>query len=184
MSKQILVLTGSPRKKGNSDMLADAFIKGAESAGHKAEKYICADHKIGGCMGCNGCWSTGKPCVQNDDFNEKLAPLLDKADVIVFCMPLYAYSFPAQIKGPLDRLFPYGKEEWMRPLKVKEAAMLVCGADDVDEAYSAVIESYRHLIGFFEWENKGELVVMGVNGIGEVKETDGLNRAEEFGRKI
>ncbi|MCL2420457.1 MAG: flavodoxin family protein [Defluviitaleaceae bacterium] len=184
MSKQILVITGSPRKGGNSDMLADAFIKGAEASGHTVDKFVSADHQIGGCFGCNGCWSKGTPCVQGDDFNDKLAPLLDKADMLVFCMPLYAYSFPTQIKGPLDRLFPYGKESWMKPLKVKESAMIVCGADDVEEAFHAVKESYRHLIGFFEWKNHGELVVLGVNDKGDVKNTDGLERAEAFGKGI
>jgi len=186
MAKQILVLTGSPRKGGNSDMLADAFIKGAMASGHQVEKFISADHIMGGCLGCNSCWSKGSPCVQDDDFNEKLAPLLEKADMLVFCMPLYAYSFPTQIKAPLDRLFPYGKEEWMEPLKlkVKETAMIVCGADDVEEAFHAVVESYRHLIGFFEWKNRGELLVLGVNNKGDVKNTDGLQRAEAFGKGI
>ena len=184
MSKQILVITGSPRKEGNSDMLADAFIKGAAESGHTVEKFMSAFNRIGGCLACYGCWSKGTPCVQNDDFNEKLAPLLEKADALVFCMPLYAYTFPAQIKAPLDRLFPYGKEAWMKPLKVKETALIICGADDGDEPFHAAVESYKHLIGFFEWKSLGELIVPGVNDKGDVKNTDGLQRAEILGKSI
>jgi len=184
MSKQILVITGSPRQKGNSDMLADAFIKGAIASGHRVEKFVSAAHQINGCLGCNGCWSKGSPCVQKDDFNKELAPMLEIADVLVFCLPLYAYSFPTQIKAPLDRLFPYGKEDWMRPLKVKETAMIVCGADNEADAFNAVVESYRHLIGFFEWKNLGEVIVMNVNDKGDVLNTDGLKRAEAAGAKI
>ena len=184
MSKQILVITGSPRKEGNSDMLADAFIKGATASGHKVDKFMSAFHKIGGCLACNGCWSKGTPCVQSDDFNDKLAPLLEKADVLIFCTPLYAYTFPTQIKAPLDRLFPYGKESWMKPLKVKETALIICGADDGDEPFHASVESYRHLIGFFEWKNRGELIVPSVNDKGDIKNTDGLQRAEALGKSI
>jgi len=178
MSKQILVMTGSPRKNGNSDMLADAFIRGAESKGHSVEKFMSAFYKINGCLGCNNCWSKGNPCVQDDDFNTELAPLLEKADVLVFCMPLYAYTFPAQIKAPVDRLFPYGKESWMKQLKVKETALIICGADDVEESFHAAVESYKHLIGFFEWKSLGELIVTGVNDKGDVKNTNGLQLAE------
>ena len=184
MSKQILVITGSPRKEGNSDMLADAFIKGAVSSRHIVDKFISAEYKISGCLGCNGCWSKGLPCVQSDDFNEKLAPLLEKAAMLVFCMPLYAYTFPAQIKAPIDRLFPYGKESWMRPLKIKETALIICGADDGDEPFHAAVESYKHLIGFFEWQSRGELIVSSVNDKGDVKNTDGLQRAEALGKSI
>jgi len=180
MGKNILVLTGSPRKSGNSDMLADAFIKGAEANGHTVEKFISADYKIGGCLGCEGCWSKNAPCIQDDDFNDKLAPLLEKADALVLCMPLYAYTFPAQIKAPLDRLFPYGS----RPLKVKETALIICGADGGEEPFRAAVESYRHLIGFFKWKNLGELIVPGVNNKGEVKNTDGLQRAEALGASM
>ena len=181
MGKSILVMTGSPRAVGNSDMLADAFVKGAQSAGHAAVKFICARHKIGGCLGCNGCWSKGAPCVQDDDFNAGLAPLLEGADALVFCAPLYAYSLPAQIKAPIDRLFPYGKEAWMRQLKVRETALIMCGADDGEDPFQPAVGSFRRLIGFFEWINRGELIVPGVNEKGDVAKTDGLARAEAFG---
>ena len=184
MSKKVLVLTGSARKNGNSDMLADAFIKGAESKGHKVTKFICADYKINGCLGCNGCWSTGKPCVQKDDFNEKLAPLIEDCEVLVLCGPLYSYTFSAQLKSPLDRLFPYGKEAWHRALEKKATAMIVCGADDQEDSFDPIIGAYRHLFGFFEWDNLGEMLVLNVNDKGEVKNTDGLQRAEAFGGKI
>ena len=175
-------MTGSPRPEGNSDMLADAFIKGAVAGGHKVDKFRSAFYRIGGCLGCYGCWSKGGlPCVQEDDFNDKLAPLLENADVLVLCMPLYAYTFPAQIKAPLDRLFPYGKEDYMKPLKIKETALLICGADDTEEPFGAAIESYRHLMEFFGWKSRAELIVPKVNKKGDVLNTDGLRRSEELG---
>ena len=181
VAKNILVLTGSPRKAGNSDLLADAFIRGAAKSGHKLDKFETAFHHIGGCLGCNGCWSKGTPCVQKDDFNGKLAPGLEAADMLVFSMPLYAYTFPAQIKAVLDRLFPYGKEEWMRQLKVAETALILCGADDEDAPFQPAVGSYRLLINYFGWTDRGALIVPGVSDPGDVRCTDGLQRAEAFG---
>ena len=182
MGKQILVMTGSPRKEGNSDMLADAFIKGAVAGGHHVDKFMSAFYRLNGCLGCNCCWSTALPCVQEDDFNGKLAPLLEKADVLVFCTPLYAFSFPAQIKAPIDRLFPYCKKNLLRPLKVKESALIICGADDGEEPFGAAIQSYRLLAGFFGWKSRAELIVPKVNKKGDVIKTDGLRLAQELGR--
>jgi multimeric flavodoxin WrbA len=87
MGKNILIITGSPRKNGNSDMMADAFIKGALAAGHKTIKFEAAFKKISGCTACDKCWSTGSACVINDDF-AGLEPLLEEADMIVLAFPL------------------------------------------------------------------------------------------------
>ena len=184
MSKRILVLTGSPRKEGNSDLLADAFIKGAMTSGHTVDKFETALHCIGGCLGCNACWSKTAPCVQEDDFNSVLAPLLEAADMLVFCTPLYAYAFPAQIKAAIDRLFPYGKEPWMRQLKATETALVMCGADDCDAPFHAAVASYQLLIKYFGWKDRGVLIIPGVSDVGDVRNTDGLQRAEALGMSI
>ena len=185
MNKQILVLTGSPRKQGNSDLLADAFIKGAVAGGNTVDKFMSAFHKINGCLGCNNCWSKGGlPCVQEDDFNENLAPLLERADMLVFCTPLYSYTFTAQIKAPIDRLFPYGRENRVKSLKVKETALLICGADDIEAPFSAAIQSYRYLIEYYKWTSRAELIVPNVNNKGDVLKTDWLQQAEMLGKSI
>ena len=97
MGKKVLILAGSPRKGGNSDLLCDEFARGAEEAGHKVEKIYVQEQKIGFCRACYGCRGTGS-CVQRDD----MAPLLDKmveADVIVLATPVYFYSMDAQLKA-------------------------------------------------------------------------------------
>ena len=102
MSKQILILTGSPRPNGNSFLLAEAFKKGAEEAGHTVHRFDTAHVEIDGCRACNQCYQHGKACVFDDDFN-LLAPHLEKADVLVLATPLYWFSFPAQLKAALDK---------------------------------------------------------------------------------
>ena len=141
MGKSILVLTGSSRRGGNSDKMADAFIAGAVEAGHAAVKFEATSAEIKGCRACGACFSKGRPCVFEDDFNEGLAPLLEKADALVFATPLYWFSFPAQLKAAMDKLYAFlvGK----RPLKIRECALLVCGvAHDLRE-YEGIVRSYE-----------------------------------------
>ena len=104
MSKKIVVITGSPRKNGNSFAMTDAFIKAAEEKGHTVTRFDAAMMKLGGCHACETCYSTGKACTFDDDFNTIASAVLE-ADAIVFTMPVYWYSIPAQIKAVIDRLY-------------------------------------------------------------------------------
>ena len=102
--KQVLIISASPRRQGNSDTLCDQFAKGAKEAGHQVEKINLQDKKINFCLGCGACNST-HICVQKDD----MKPLLDKmivADVIVLATPVYFYSMNGQLKTFIDRCVP------------------------------------------------------------------------------
>ena len=70
MSKTILVLTGSPRQGGNSDIMAEAFIQGAQSRGHRILRFDAGRKNVTGCVACKTCFSTGHPCSWQDDFEE------------------------------------------------------------------------------------------------------------------
>ena len=111
MSKKIVVITGSPRKDGNSFAMTDAFIRAAQAKGHTVTRFDAAMMKIGGCHACETCFKTGKACSFDDDFN-LIAPAVLEADALVFTMPVYWYSIPAQIKGVIDRL--YSREKNVR----------------------------------------------------------------------
>lgn len=181
MSKNILVLTGSPRKGGNSDKLADAFIAGAQQAGHTTQKYTTADKKIKGCMDCKTCFSTGVACSIPDDFNE-LAPLVEQADMIVFATPLYFFSFPGQLKDAIDKFFSFyfGK----RALKIKDCALLACAADPNESSFEGLVTSYKLIAGHWSWKDNGTILVSGVHDKDDILKTDGLKRAEELGKNI
>ena len=102
--KNILVISSSPRRNGNSDLLCDEFIKGALEAGNKVEKVFLADKKINVCLGCGACYNTSK-CIQKDDMvdlNDKMV----EADVIVLATPVYFYSMAGQLKVLIDRCVP------------------------------------------------------------------------------
>ncbi|GAB6154441.1 flavodoxin family protein [Desulfosporosinus burensis] len=179
--KNILVLTGSPRRNGNSDRMADAFIKGAISVGHEVIKFETTKQEISGCKACKTCWSKGKPCSFQDDFDE-LAPLLEAADIIVFSTPLYWFSFPAQIKAAIDKMYAYVGKSCKRPLKIKESFLMVCGADEGMKIFDGIIATYREIAHYMKWEDKGVLAVPKVNEKGDIKATDALMKAEEYGK--
>lgn len=86
MSKNIVVITGSPRKNGNSFAMTESFIKAAEAKGHTVTRFDAAMMNIGGCHACATCYSTGKACTFDDDFNT-IAPAILDADAVVFTMP-------------------------------------------------------------------------------------------------
>ena len=127
MSKNIVVITGSPRKNGNSFAMTDSFIKAAAEKGHTVTRFDAAFLKIDGCHACETCFKTGKACSFDDDFNT-IAPAILEADVIVFTMPVYWYSIPAQIKGVIDRIYSLvvgGKD-----IAGKECALIACCEED------------------------------------------------------
>lgn len=124
---KITVITGSPRKKGNSFAMTEAFIKEAERLGHEVRRFDAALMKIGGCHACQTCFKTGKACSFDDDFNT-IAPSIINADAVVFTMPVYWYSIPAQIKGVIDRLFSLvvgGKD-----IAGKKCGLITCCEED------------------------------------------------------
>lgn len=179
MPKNVLVLTGSPRKNGNSEAIADAFIKGAAAAGHQTVKFQAAHKKIAGCRACDTCFTKGTPCSVRDDFAE-LEPLLEKADVIVYCTPVYWFGMTAQIKAAIDRMYAYGNH----PLPVKECVLLSCAGDENTRVFTGVIDNYINIAWYLGWKDRGMLIVPDVNDIGEINKTEALEKAEEMGRNI
>lgn len=93
MSKKIVVITGSPRKNGNSFSMTDAFIQAAISKGHTVTRFDAAFKNIGGCHACETCFKTGKACSFDDDFNI-MAQSIEEADAVIFTTPVYWYSYP------------------------------------------------------------------------------------------
>ena len=100
--KKVLILSGSPRKGGNSDILCDEFLRGAADAGNHVEKIFVAEKKIAPCSGCYFCAKHGGRCAFNDDMTDILQKIID-CDVLVLSSPVYFYSICAQLKMVIDR---------------------------------------------------------------------------------
>jgi multimeric flavodoxin WrbA len=102
MSKKVLILSSSPRRGGNSDLLCDQFTMGAQQAGNHAEKIFLKDKKINYCTACGTCFNGNKTCPQKDDMAEVLEKMVT-ADVIVMATPVYFYTMCGQMKTLIDR---------------------------------------------------------------------------------
>ena len=77
MSKKVLILSGSPRKGGNSDLLCDEFARGALQSGNRVKKIRVSEKKVGFCHGCYYCASHGGECATKDDMAEILQKMID-----------------------------------------------------------------------------------------------------------
>lgn len=181
MSKKIVVITGSPRKNGNSFAMTDAFIKAAESKGHTVTRFDAAVMNLGGCHACETCYNTGKACSFDDDFNV-IAPAILEADIVVFTMPVYWYSIPAQIKCVIDKLFSFcvaGKD-----VAGKECALITCCEEDDMSVMDGVRIPIERSAALLKWKMVGEVMIPGVLNAGDIEKTDGCRQAATLADKI
>lgn len=181
MSKKIVVITGSPRKNGNSFAMTDAFIKAAEEKGHSVIRFDAAMKKVGGCQACETCFKTGKACSFDDDFNT-IAPAILEADAVVFCLPVYWYSIPSQIKGVIDKLFSFcvaGKD-----IAGKECALITCCEEDDMSVMDGVRIPIERSAALLKWNMVGEVLISGVLNAGDIERTEGCKQAAALAARI
>lgn len=174
MSKKIVVITGSPRKNGNSFAMTDSFIQAAQAKGHTVIRFDAAQMKIGGCHACETCFKTGKACSFDDDFN-RIAPEILDADVLVFTMPVYWYSIPSQIKGVIDRL--YSLVVGGKNIAGKECALIACCEEQDPTVLDGVRIPMERTAALNQWKMVGEVLVPGVLKVGDIAKTDGCQQA-------
>lgn len=180
MNKKVLVISTSPRKCGNSEILADEFIKGAQESGHKIEKVNLYDKNIGFCKGCLACQKT-QHCVIEDDANLIIQKML-VADVIVFATPIYFYEMSGQMKTLLDRTNPLYTSDYA----FRDIYLLATSADYKENAMDGAIKGMQGWISCFERSNlKGVVKGVGSDSIGSIKNNEKiLLSAYEMGRNI
>ena len=179
MSNNIVLLSGSPRKDGNTDRLAAAFVKGAESAGKNVTLFRVADMKIGGCRGCGHCFEEKGVCVQKDDMLGILNSLR-KADALVLASPVYYFGVTAQIKLAIDRMYALISEK--APIK-RAALLMTCGDSSADAAEGAVI-MYNRIRSYSKWEDAGVIIAAGLHKPDEIEGRCELEQAWNLGQEI
>ncbi|MGM9597584.1 MAG: flavodoxin family protein [Eubacteriales bacterium] len=178
MNKKVLILSGSPRKGGNSDILCDEFMRGAKESGNKVEKIRVAEKKIGYCRACYACKSTGI-CAIKDDMPEILQKMID-ADVIVLSSPVYFYSVSAQLKTLIDRTVARWTE-----VKNKEFYYIVTAADSENEATDTTLACLRGYADCVDGAREcGVIRGTGVYEKGEVRATEAMRQAYDMGLKV
>ncbi len=162
---KITVLNGSPRKQ-NTTFMVDAFVKGAEEAGHTVEVIQVGKMKINGCLGCEYCHGKGEgKCIQKDDM-DKVYPAYQDCDMIVFASPIYYFGMTAQITAATQRV--YAMMKW--PKATKAALLLSSMSPDV---YAGAIGTYKGIMGF-----------TGIEDVGIFTAKDPENGSEELEKTI
>ena len=177
--KKVLILSGSPRKGGNSDILCDEFMRGAIESGNDVEKIRVAEKKIDFCSGCYYCQKSGGLCAKKDDMAEVLQKIID-TDVLVLASPVYFYSIDAQLKALIDRTVARWTE-----VKNKEFYYIVTCADEEKESQERTIECFRGYADCVEGAvEKGIIYGTGVYQKGEINNSPALKQAYEMGLSV
>lgn len=179
MSKSILILSGSPRKGGNSDLLCDEFMRGAADSGNTVEKITVSEKNIHPCSGCYYCTKHSGQCVHRDGMAEILQKII-AADVLVLASPVYFYSLCAQLKAVIDRTVARWTE-----VKSKELYYIVTMADNDIHSADTTLACFRGYADCIDGAvEKGIIIGNGVYEIGEIKTTGKLSEAYEMGKSV
>lgn len=177
--KNILLISASPRRGGNSDTLCDQFLRGAQEAGHQAEKLFLRDHAVGYCVGCGLCNRRPGTCSQQDEM-ARIAEKMQRADVIVLATPVYFYTMDAQLKTLIDRCCPY-----YTALKNKEFYFLVTAADTDRAALERTVEGLRGFTSCLDGPvEKGIVYGAGAWNVGDITALPAMREAYELGRGV
>lgn len=176
--KDVLLLSSSPRKKGNSRLLCEQFAKGAVEAGHTVHLIQLAEKNIGFCRACDYCMNHGGVCVLRDDM-EEILPLFQKADVLVLATPIYFYGICARMKNWIDRVYPI----W-QTLERKDVYYIISAGLGED----IINRSLKDLDGFVEHMPGstvcGRIYATHAMEAGAIQETSLPEQAYQMGLKI
>lgn len=177
--KKVMIISSSPRKDGNSELLALSFADGAKSVGNEVEVVIVRDIDLKFCTGCMYC-QDHEACVLNDSMNG-LYERFQNADVLVFATPIYYYSISGQLKTFLDRLNPL----YTRENKFKEVYLIATSADENENAMDGAVTAIQGWVDCFDGVGiKGVIRGVGVTDKGEIKGTNIMKKAFDMGAKV
>jgi len=179
MTKKVLIISASPRRHGNSDILCDQFMQGAQESGHEVEKVFLRDKKIKYCTGCYICEKTKGICAYKDDMPELLQKMID-ADVLVLSTPVYFYCMNAQLKTVIDRTVARYTE-----IRDKDAYLIATAGEDGMKAMEGTITSFRGFLDCLENVKEAGLILgHKVHQLGEITENPAMQQAYEAGQNI
>ncbi len=172
----VVIVNGSPRAKGNSDILCDELMRGAMESGNNVEKISLREKTINTCKACYACFKSGK-CVQKDDMEEVLEKVY-KADILVLASPTYFMTMSGQMKVFIDRLLP----KW-QDLGGKDVYVIVTGHDKKE----GLKRTAHDLVDIFSYLGNNVKEVIWGEGVwqkGEVLTTKAMDEAYKAGRNI
>jgi len=187
---KVLGIFGSPRRGGNTEILLEEALKGAEKEGAKVERLYLSDFTITPCKECHGCDDTGN-CIILDEM-EKVYPKLLEADVVILTSPIFFYGVTASAKALIDR----SQALWARKYLLKDPSLgkegkkrkgffISLGATKGQKIFEGAILTVKYFFDVFNAEYVGELLFRGVEAKGDIlRHPEALQQAFEAGRRL
>lgn len=175
---KIVILCGSPHKKGTSNTLVEEFVKGAKSLQKETEIIDLAHIDINPCLGCEHCGMDGD-CIQKDKGNEILNKILE-SDAVVFVSPVYYYNVSSQLKMMIDRF--YAKTLKITNKKLKAAVIMTAWNND-DWTYKALDEYFNTFFNYMDFQDAGKIYAKGCTSVSMIPQKY-LDEAYNLGRNI
>ena len=184
---KVLGIMGSPRRGGNTDLLLDEALRGAQSEGARVEKLVVDELQISPCREYNACLQDGN-CVIRDDM-DRIYPKLLEADVVVVASPIFFYGLTSQLKALVDRCQALWARKYILkqslPGSSRKGAFIAVGATKGSKLFDGSILTVKYFFQAIGVEYADQLLVRGVDRKGEIREhPTALKDAFELGRRL
>jgi multimeric flavodoxin WrbA len=183
---KVLGIMASPRLKGNTDLLLDEALRGAEEHGARVEKIIVDKLKIAPCREYYGCLKDGK-CVIRDDMDDIYTKILD-ADAVIVATPIFFYTVSAQLMLLISRCQALWARKYVLKsldIPVKKGALIAVGATRGAKLFDGPKLTIKYFFRAINAEYSDELLIRGVDKKGEIKEHPAsLTDAYEIGKRL
>ena len=176
---KIVVIQGSPHKKGSSNMLAEQLIKGAAQAGHEIQVLDAAHMNMHPCLGCEHCGMNGS-CGHKDD-NALIRDALLSSDMVVFVTPVYYFGMSAQLKMVIDRFYSYTMKLSAKGLK---AALITAAWDDNEDVMPYIKSHYEKLCRYMNFQNLGMVLGTGCGTPEMTRTSSHMKEAYDLGLSL
>ncbi len=181
---KIVAVLGSPRPKGNSALLAEAFLEVARERGADVEVHLLNQMNIKGCQGCGKCKTDSEVCVVEDD----LAPVYDgvrQADLLVMASPVYFGDLSGQLKCFWDRTYAFANPDFSSRLAPGKKSVLFLAQAAPAEEFNDIYPRYERWLKMFGFVENHLVRAVGVLGAGEVKDRpETLEKARDLARRL
>jgi multimeric flavodoxin WrbA len=181
---KLTAFLGSPRPKGNTDILAARVLDGAAEAGVETETITLRRLSIRPCTGCEKCWRDGRPCVFRDDM-AGLYDTIARSDALLFATPVYWYAPTAIIKAFIDRLVPFNRPQGQPLIRGRGVLLVTAYEEEGDEAVQPLLRMFDLSFDYLGLKLLGRVVVSGVGPKGAVLEKpEALEQAYQAGLSV
>lgn len=183
-SLKMTAFLGSPRAKGNSEILAMRVLDGADNAGLETKSVPLRKLKIKPCTGCDKCWQKDRPCVFDDDMSP-LYETIAASDILLFATPVYWYAPTAIMKGFIDRFVIFSRPEGKPLIEGKSAILVSTHEEEGVTAAEPLVRMFELSFEYLGVELIEKIIVGGLGPKGAIlKKPNVLERAYEIGRSL